>query len=87
MPYIPPEDRFMFDTEIDRLIPEIENAGELNYVITRLCLGYWKSRGSRYQQIAEITGVLVNAKDEFYRRVAAPYEDVKIHENGDVYDR
>jgi hypothetical protein len=26
-----------------------------------------------------------NVKQEFYRRVAMPYEDSKIAENGDVY--
>ena len=29
-------------------------------------------------------GVLECCKLEFYRRVAAPYEDIKIEENGDV---
>jgi len=31
-------------------------------------------------------GALECAKLELYRRVAAPYEDTKIAENGDVYD-
>jgi len=30
-------------------------------------------------------GVLASAMQEFYRRRVAPYEDVKIAENGDVY--
>lgn len=33
----------------------------------------------------EIGGAIECAKLEFYRRVAAPYEDKKIAENGDVY--
>ena len=32
-------------------------------------------------------GALECAKLELYRRVAAPYEDVKIMENGDVYTK
>jgi hypothetical protein len=31
-----------------------------------------------------ITGVLENIKQEYYRRVAEPYEDKKIIENGDI---
>jgi hypothetical protein len=37
-----------------------------------------------YVKIAMITGVLENIKQEFYRRVASPYEDKKILENGDI---
>jgi hypothetical protein len=37
-----------------------------------------------YPKIAMITGVLENIKQEFYRRVASPYEDKKILENGDI---
>lgn len=61
------------------------NAGELNYVLTRVCLEYFYNEGSRYQEINDILGALEGAKLEFYRRVAAPYEDVKREENGDVY--
>jgi hypothetical protein len=42
--------------------------------------------GKNYKHINEIIGVLECAKQEFYRRVAAPYEDTKIQENGDVYE-
>ena len=34
---------------------------------------------------AEVLGVLECVKLELYRRVAAPYEDKKCQENGDVY--
>ena len=39
----------------------------------------------RYTHVNEAVGVLECAKLELYRRVAAPYEDEKIAENGDVY--
>jgi SLT domain-containing protein len=58
--------------------------GELNYQITELIKQYWKSTGN-YQGINDIVGVLEGAKLEFYRRIAVPYEDKKIAENGDVY--
>jgi hypothetical protein len=31
-----------------------------------------------------ITGVVENVKQEFYRRVAVPYEEEKIVQNGDI---
>ena len=37
-----------------------------------------------YTKIAMITGVLENIKQEFYRRIAEPYENQKIVQNGDI---
>lgn len=62
-----------------------ENPGELNYTLTIICREYMKHKGLSYQTINDILGALEGAKQEFYRRVAAPYEDKKIEENGDVY--
>lgn len=61
-----------------------ENAGELNYTFTMIVQQYFKEH-SNYQGINDIIGALEGAKLEFYRRVASPYEDIKIKENGDVY--
>ena len=80
MPYIKPERR----DDLNCGEPP-SNAGELNYVLTQLLIAYFKHIGGRYQQINDILGALEGAKLEFYRRVAAPYEDTKIAENGDVY--
>jgi hypothetical protein len=38
----------------------------------------------RYFNLNRAVGVLECCKLEFYRRVAAPYEDTKIQQNGDV---
>jgi hypothetical protein len=75
MPYIKQADR------ADDLKPS--TPGELNFVLTRIVYAYWKERGN-YQAINDVLGALEGAKLEFYRRVAAPYEDTKIAENGDV---
>ena len=56
--------------------------GVLNYVITRMCAKLINDVS--YPKIAIITGVLENVKQEFYRRLAGPYEDQKILQNGDV---
>lgn len=60
-------------------------SGELNYCITRLCQNFINAHGTRYSVLNDIIGVLECAKQEFYRRIAVPYEDKKIKENGDVF--
>ena len=37
-----------------------------------------------YSKIAMITGVLENVKQEYYRRIAVPYEENKKAQNGDI---
>lgn len=59
--------------------------GELNYVLTTCVDRYVQENGLSYATINDIVGALEGAKLEFYRRVAAPYEDTKIVANGDVY--
>ena len=81
MPYIKPELRD--DLEPVRMVPG--NVGELNYQVTRVVSNYLLRKGTSYQTINDIIGVLESAKLEFYRRIAAPYENDKIKENGDVY--
>ncbi len=63
-----------------------ETAGELNYAITRLVDDYLIQKGGiRYAHLNEVIGALECTKLELYRRVAAPYEDQKLSETGDVY--
>ena len=89
MPYIKAEDRSKFDIGLGRLDEDIAtrgiSQGELNYLITQLCQSYIASNGKSYATINDLVGVLECSKLEFYRRIAAPYEDKKITENGDVY--
>lgn len=79
MPYIKQEERPYVQFGVPK------NPGELNYLFTILAKSYFEANGGRYQQINDIIGAFEGAKLEFYRRVAAPYEDTKIKENGDVY--
>ena len=64
--------------------PRPYKAEELNYLITKLCMEYLQYKGKYYDSINEIVGVLECAKQEFYRRVAAPYEQQKIFDFGDI---
>lgn len=85
MPYIKQEDRERLRGMEPGFGDSPKNVGELNYTITEACVEYFREHGGRYQQVNDILGALEGAKLEFYRRIAAPYEDAKIKENGDVY--
>jgi hypothetical protein len=65
-----------------------QNGGELNYVITKQCVDYLRSKPGgkpNYATFNEVIGALECAKLELYRRMIAPYEDEKCKANGDVY--
>jgi hypothetical protein len=62
-----------------------ETAGELNYVVSTAVWRYLSRKGASYAAINEAVGVLECAKLELYRRVAAPYEDRKCEQHGDIY--
>lgn len=81
MPYIKDEDK----QRLEEKDHSAQTPGELNYLITMLAKKYVEDRGLNYQTINDVVGALEGAKAEFYRRIAAPYEDEKIKSNGDVY--
>lgn len=80
MPYVPQKRRGALRQE-----GKANDAGELNYQITRLLVNYTQQHTLKYKTINDVMGALEGAKAEYYRRVAAPYEDGKIIENGDVF--
>jgi hypothetical protein len=96
MPYVSEDDREELDACIDRLTSCIRDIkysinnphdftiylGRINYCFSRIISGLMEQPS--YNKIAMITGVLENVKQEFYRRIAAPYEDLKIIQNGDI---
>jgi hypothetical protein len=83
MPYIKGSDRRRYCA---RQIDTFENPGQLNFAFTDLINFYIKDKGLSYQTINDVVGALTCCKDEFYRRIAVPYEQKKIRENGDAYD-
>ncbi len=78
MPYINDKDKQSLETG------HILTPGQLNYMIHGLLAKYLEDRVLSYQAINDIMGVLVCVQAEFYRRLAAPYENQKIAHNGDV---
>mgnify|MGYP000959048219 CR=1 FL=1 len=88
MPYITQERRDMMmsllqlDTPPQGEYDLTITAGDLNFLITTICLA---TGPSSYADYNELIGMLECCKLELYRRAVAPYEDKKIKENGDVY--
>ncbi len=82
VPYIAPERREKFDNDDFSDV----NVGDLNYLISTVVDEYIVREGLGYASINAAIGVLECAKLELYRRIAAPYEDKKIEQNGDVYE-
>lgn len=88
MPYIDKEARKRIDPAVVSAVnvfldsPMEDSLGDLNYLISRIVAGVVGKPS--YRKIAMATGVLENVKQELYRRMASPYEDDKILENGDI---
>ena len=87
MPYIKQEDRKVYDEKLDDLCVALEkkgyDEGHVTYVLYTIVTRWFKNI-PKYKSIARIRGVLLGTISEFDRCIAAPYEDEKIKENGDV---
>lgn len=88
MPYIKKEDRERYREALVQIvgalesIPEEDRDGHINYVVTVMLKRLYKP--PKYKRYNKAIGVLECIKQEFYRIMVAPYEDVKIEQNGDV---
>ena len=88
MPYIPKEQRIKIDSAISELVnkmsslPKADRAGVLNYTVSTMIDSLYKLK---YSEVNEAIGALECIKQEYYRRIASPYEDIKIEQNGDVF--
>ena len=91
MPYIKQEYRNALHDSLDELSDVIDSLhryqlqhrdGLLNYTITRLIKDLYPA--ATYHDYNEVIGMLECCKLEMYRKMVAPYEDVKELENGSV---
>ncbi len=90
MPYIDNATRQLLESSLDGVACRIASLvsarpGDMNYAISALIRKVYGEK-LKYHEINEIIGVLECAKEEFYRRRAAPYEDRKCRDNGDLYN-
>ena len=87
MPYIVKSQRPEIDRLLEPLIAHLKKQhtevvdGQINYIITRILNGLYQPKYFNYNRAI---GVLEAAKQEFYRRHVAPYEDKRENEEGDV---
>ncbi len=92
MPYISQDKREVLDPVVNNLVetlrglqsddPSDNSQANINYVISCLLDRMYTAN---YQEINNACGMMLATTLEYYRRVAAPYENQKIHDNGDVY--
>jgi len=89
MPYIPQTQRLDINSDLydEGLDWTPENAGEINFVVSTFIANYIKAKGLKYAVVNEMIGALECAKLELNRVIIGPYEDIKMAENGAVYDR
>lgn len=91
MPYIKKVSRDKYDDLIDEITLIATESGrvmdgDINYIITKILLDTIATYdGKSYYSIERAVGCLECVKLELYRRLAAPYEDMKKDEEGDVY--
>lgn len=96
MPYIKQEKRSRLDPLIEPILEELikmdlddpmnNDAGNVNYIITRILDGRFGRNGAKgYKEINEACGILTTTLLEYYRRIAVPVEEQKRYENDDVY--
>jgi hypothetical protein len=92
MPYLTKSRREIIKPHLNPLLEWVGSgldlcSGDLNYIFTKICISYFsRGRNKCYAGLNDIRGALLNASDEFYRRVGTKYEDTKIASNGDVYN-
>lgn len=81
MPYIKQQLREGLDIDMRNLYPD--GAGELAYVLYKLCLRC--APNASFLKFAQLVGVFVLVILEFWHRKIRDYEVLKRTENGDVF--
>ena len=87
MPYIDKDRRDIVDVDFNIAgdNPTPPTPGELNYIITKIIHEWIEYQGGvTYTRINTVIGALECAKLEFYRMIAAPYENEKHKQNSSV---
>jgi len=85
MPYIFEPLRKRYDYPL-KLLSQLmtPDPGHLNYIISKITHSYIQRKGLKYRILNQTIGVLECVKQELYRQVAVPFEDIKKAENGSI---
>jgi hypothetical protein len=95
MPYTKPDRRDSLNALASRIAQDLDflgnSKGDLNYVLSRIVTLYAVNRRHTdgkvsYDALSDARAALTDAGTEWDARVMRTYEDLKIEENGDVYD-
>lgn len=82
MPYIKQDNRKVMDEIVQLMLDlNVKVDGDLNYILYKFCK---KAVKPSYNNYKNFIGELNCCSKEIYRRLVAPYEDLKSNENGDV---
>ncbi len=96
MPYIKQIYRKNLDSIIEDMTAEIkincsdkngsipDMPGLINYTFSKILYNLYNPIS--YSKINSVIGVLECVKQEFYDKVARPYENIKCEENGEVFE-
>lgn len=93
MPYILQDKRDEYDPILDQLRGEIKTAGQLGYVVAKLCDFFLIEKAEndttgnlRYTYMGEVFGLLESIKLDFYHCVNEPYENDVRSRAGTVWE-
>jgi len=90
MPYISKVDREKYDHAISVIVAILSELGDhqvgghLNYILYSIVKRYLDNKGIKYHRINCLLGSIECCKQEIYRRLAVPYEEIKIKTEGDI---
>lgn len=85
MPYIKKHDQERLKPILSKAL--IADKGELCYGISQLMMSFVKAKGKplSYQTLSDARAAAIDAAFEWQDRVMRRYEDLKIRENGDIF--
>ena len=83
MPYIKRDRRALINPYLNKLLPQLETDGEVNYVISKIIDHCYNKKS--YSKYNSAMGVLTCVILEYYRRRICEFENEKIIKNGDIF--
>lgn len=85
MPYIKKEKRKKFDKIIEEIEKvNISDPGELNFLISNVCVYYLIQNEIKFKNLNDVRGVLGTVWSEIENRILKEYEHFKKSKNGDL---
>ena len=88
MPYIPADERRHYEAGINLIVNRLSqrdfHPGHVTYVLYAIAVQSMRALGKSYNNLSRIRASINDTSDEFYRAEMAPYEEMKIRENGPV---